>query len=225
MFSQRGCWAEPKGTLWRGGVEDYRDLPYCKYCVIYACFMSCPCSVTTNKALKINLNSVWPSCSWWWRQNTKQSGPWYKNRCYKLVYMLPLAGEASSAILLFSFWLVQSFVMSSRWPSKSTSSEWSPESSIWPAIARVSSHCRSMILNTARKHKNREVGADVEERLKTCWLWFSVGQYLKRFCIFSLSLSLFKSCLYPAVTFSYSPQRASMKFCINIVSLQVLQGH
>lgn len=168
MFSQRGCWAEPKGTLWRGGVEDYRDLPYCKYCVIYACFMSCPCSVTTNKALKINLNSVWRSCSWWWRQNTKQSGPWYKNRCYKLVYMLPLAGEASSAILLFSFWLVQSFVMSSRWLSKSTSSEWSPESSIWPAIARVSSHCRSMILNTARKHKNREVGADVEERLKTC---------------------------------------------------------
>lgn len=29
-------------------------------------------------------------------------------------YMLPLAGEASSAILLLSFWLVQSLVMSSR---------------------------------------------------------------------------------------------------------------
>lgn len=61
-------------------------------------------------------------------------------------YTFPLAGEASSKILLFSFWLVQSFVMSSRWLSKSTSSVWSPESSIWLAIARVSSHCLSIIL-------------------------------------------------------------------------------
>lgn len=61
-------------------------------------------------------------------------------------YRLPLAGEASSSILWFSFSLVQSFVMSSKWLSKSTSSVWSPDSSIWVAMARVSSHCLSMIL-------------------------------------------------------------------------------
>ena len=76
-------------------------------------------------------------------------------------HTFPLTGEASSAILAFSFWLVQSFVMSSKWLSKSTKSVWSPESSSWLATERVSSHCLSIILreennvNMTRFHWNK----------------------------------------------------------------------
>lgn len=66
------------------------------------------------------------------------------------IHILPLAGETSSVILALSFWLVQSFVMSSKWLSKSTKSAWSPEvKSCW-ATEHVSSHWRSIILHTHR---------------------------------------------------------------------------
>ncbi len=91
-------------------------------------------------------------CTWWWCQlKTYTHLDSVKNWRYSSIYMLPLAGEASSAILVLSFWLVQSFVMSSKWLSKSTNSVWSPDSSIWQAIARVSSHCLSIILSRIRK--------------------------------------------------------------------------
>lgn len=61
-----------------------------------------------------------------------------------------MAGETSSMILALSFGLVQSFVMSSKWLSKSTNSAWSPELNSWLTTEQVSSHCRSIIL--MKKH-------------------------------------------------------------------------
>lgn len=115
----------------------------------------------SENALNVFLNSV-SACknhisTWWrwcWSENINKSGLEHK---LDGNYMLPLAGEASSAILVFSFWLVQSFVMSSKWLSKSTNSAWSPDSSIWLAIAWVSSQCRSIIL-TEQKKNNESAG-------------------------------------------------------------------